>query len=30
MYDIDDFPFWQDRLGLLMITDDPGDKNALD
>ena len=28
--DIDDFPFWQDWLQLLMITDDLGDMNALD
>ena len=24
MHDIEDFPFWQDQLLLLMITDDPG------
>ena len=30
MRDIDDFPFWQDRLLLLIITDDPGDLNGLD
>ena len=30
MRDIDDFPFWKDRLRLPMITGDRGDVNALD